>query len=437
MPFLAPLAVTLLVFFGINHYLPEPYATEPTLGNFPAFYPDTDGPHYVVPISDGCAEWVSDVLTTTGAECGTGEGASGFSTTSAIYFVNASTTIPKTYTNNTFTLHNIFSSLFATSASSTNATTTNHDITGLFTFGGITGDDLTDFCEAITGSADLCDGDDATGAGGGDYPFTPTTHFGTTTSATSTPLWLRGNQYSLFASSTSIFDNVQFKNATSSYADITSYLKLGGSLEMNGFIINTLIGGALRVDGNTVDVDCSNIVGASLGCSGEDLILNLGNANTWTALQTFGNASSTLFSNFGTAYFGGTATSTFSTAGLLTLVAGTHDFSSATIKQHTYASFTISTTTAWAGTTTIPLGPAYTAEAFNGVKCNTNTGTLFVQFSDGTNHMNDFQASTTVGTVSLSSNNTYTAAEKREVRIGTPASSPTSISCTVDKTVNN
>jgi len=47
--------------------------------------------------------------------------------------------------------------------------------------------------------------------------------------------------------------------------------------------------------------------------------LNLGNANIWTALQSFAAASSTLFSNTGTAYFGGTATSTFSSTGALTL----------------------------------------------------------------------------------------------------------------------
>ena len=49
--------------------------------------------------------------------------------------------------------------------------------------------------------------------------------------------------------------------------------------------------------------------------------LNLANANDWTALQTFLNASSTLFSA-GTAYFGETATSTFDTAGNLSIVSG-------------------------------------------------------------------------------------------------------------------
>lgn len=97
--------------------------------------------------------------------------------------------------------------------------------------------------------------------------------------------------------------------------------------------------------------------------------------------------------------------------------------------------FTFATSTAWAGTTTIPLGPAYYAETWNNVKCFTDTGTLWVAFDDGTNVMNYFQASTTVGTITLSNNNSYTASEKRYVKIGNPASSPTTISCTVNKTI--
>ena len=43
------------------------------------------------------------------------------------------------------------------------------------------------------------------------------------------------------------------------------------------------------------------------------------NAHTWTALQQFGNASTSLFSAYGPAYFGASATSSFSSAGVLTL----------------------------------------------------------------------------------------------------------------------
>lgn len=97
-------------------------------------------------------------------------------------------------------------------------------------------------------------------------------------------------------------------------------------------------------------------------------------------------------------------------------------------------SFSYSTSTTWTGTTTIPLGPAMRAETWNTVKCFTDAGTAFVQFNDGTNNMNSFQASTTVGAVTLSTNNSFTSSEKRYVSIGTPASSPTKVACTVSLT---
>jgi hypothetical protein len=61
-------------------------------------------------------------------------------------------------------------------------------------------------------------------------------------------------------------------------------------------------------------------IGSTLSFSANTLGINLASANTWTGLQNFGNASSTLLSVFGTSYFGGTATSTFSSTGALSLV---------------------------------------------------------------------------------------------------------------------
>ena len=63
--------------------------------------------------------------------------------------------------------HVIFPSSFrAISATTTNATSTNQDITGLLTFGGVTGSAWTNFCVSITGGSGLCDGTDAVGGGG-------------------------------------------------------------------------------------------------------------------------------------------------------------------------------------------------------------------------------------------------------------------------------
>lgn len=100
-----------------------------------------------------------------------------------------------------------------------------------------------------------------------------------------------------------------------------------------------------------------------------------------------------------------------------------------------YSSFTYATSTAWTGTTTIPLGTAYIAETWNGIQCFTDAGTLNVSIYDGTNRMNANAASTTVGTTAFTTNNTFTAGEKRYVDVGTPASSPTKISCTISKSI--
>lgn len=98
-----------------------------------------------------------------------------------------------------------------------------------------------------------------------------------------------------------------------------------------------------------------------------------------------------------------------------------------------YPAFTYSTSTAWTGTTTRPLGTAFVGETWDAVECWTDAGTLNYQFHDGTNKMDMRQATGTVSRFAISTNNTFTASEKRFVDIGTPATSPTYISCTVSK----
>lgn len=101
-----------------------------------------------------------------------------------------------------------------------------------------------------------------------------------------------------------------------------------------------------------------------------------------------------------------------------------------------YPAFTYASSTPWTGTTTVPLGTARVAETWNDVQCFTDAGTVQVSFSDGTNRMNFINASTTANTNTLSTNNTFTAGEKRYVDLGTPASSPTKISCTISKKID-
>lgn len=101
-----------------------------------------------------------------------------------------------------------------------------------------------------------------------------------------------------------------------------------------------------------------------------------------------------------------------------------------------YPAFTITaTTTTFTGTTTYAIGTAYVAETWNGTQCFTDVGTASIRYGDGTNWTNSVAVSTTVGTVALSSNNTFTAQEKRYVQIGTPASSAGTVSCSVSKSI--
>lgn len=171
-----------------------------------------------------------------------------------------------------------------------------------------------------------------------------------------------------------------------------------------------------------------------MGSSTPGTILSIG--DTTNAINLSNTATSTF--SFGikmpTAYFSGLV----EFAGNVIARAGTIlDFSNATVKQHQYASFTYATSTAWVGTTTIPLGPAGGAELWSNIKCFTDTGTLNVSVYDGTNRMDMLNASTTVGTFTFSTNNTFTSSEKRYVDVGTPATTPTKISCTSDRVVNN
>ena len=201
------------------------------------------------------------------------------------------------------------------------------------------------------------------------------------------------------------------------------------------------------------------------------LALSTTTSNTWGGVQTIANASTTQLTTTGTTYlattggnvgigttgpnyklevngsasstslvlgtplgtqYGGTGQNFSASNGLISLNAGVASaVATSTLNLDYYPSFSYATSTAWTGTTTIALAPAYVTETWKGVKCFTDAGTLNVSFNDGTNRMDMFNASTTVGQVSLITNNAFTVDEKRYVDIGTPATTPTKISCSV------
>ena len=94
--------------------------------------------------------------------------------------------------------------------------------------------------------------------------------------------------------------------------------------------------------------------------------------------------------------------------------------------------FVYATSSAWSATTSKPyLAPAPANVTMTTAFCETDTGTTNVSVLDGSgNRLNMLTASTTIGTFTFSTNNTFTKGESMRGEVGTPASSPTLTACT-------
>jgi hypothetical protein len=91
----------------------------------------------------------------------------------------------------------------------------------------------------------------------------------------------------------------------------------------------------------------------------------------------------------------------------------------------------VSTTTT--ATTTIALGTAFVGETWDFAECWSGSGTVGYRVTDGTNAMDFRQATGTVSRFALSTNNTFTASEKRFIEIGPMTASY--LSCTFRKAI--
>ncbi|MCX6786462.1 MAG: hypothetical protein NTU85_01405, partial [Candidatus Kaiserbacteria bacterium] len=100
---------------------------------------------------------------------------------------------------------------------------------------------------------------------------------------------------------------------TNSSGAFTFTPTISGTLDNSGLTNSTI---ALSDSNSTLTIGGTP---ASLGGT-LTATLNLAHSNIWTALQSFANASTSQLSVFNKAYFGGTATSTFDSAGALTLI---------------------------------------------------------------------------------------------------------------------
>lgn len=288
-------------------------------------------------------------------------------------YIHSSTTIPKTYTANTFTALQ----------TATNATTTYLTVTDLFTG---------------TIKSGTWNGSTIGIAYGGTNATSYNSHQllsfnGTAIVSTSTPTAAR---YIATSTTASSFP----------YASSTGYT-------VTDIWIGTVKSGTWN--GSTIGVAYG---GTNATTFGSHMLLGFnGTSVVATSTPVVGSvyASST------------TATSTFLGGVIM----------SGRVQTKTYPSFVYASSTAFIGTTTVALGPAFDNQTFNSVKCFTDAGTTDVYFTDGTNRMNWLQASTTVGTIPLSTNNTFTPGEKRYIEIGNPQTSPKSLSCSFDITINN
>lgn len=205
---------------------------------------------------------------------------------------------------------------------------------------------------------------------------------------------------------------------------IGSETKSGSAGSLNEIVIGNYMTG---YGTNTIAIGDNNITRTVLGGS-----LAIGTTTPQAMLSVMGTSSSVV-AQFTTSS-GVKLLEMLSTGS--TTANGTWDFSNATVKQHTYKSFSFPTfATTTSATTTIDLGTAYTAESWSGADCYTTSGSGAFIFTDGTNRMNGATATTTVSRTTLSTNNTFTAQEKRYVEVG--ALTNAKLVCTVDIIVNN
>lgn len=258
--------------------------------------------------------------------------------------------------------------------------------------------------------------------------------------------------------------------------DDTLYATFGGSITAwltdTNWRSNTSRGWYLKTAGGTISAPTYSFAGDNnagiYSPSNDNIRLAVGGEDVWVVDidKDFGVGSSTptyKLSVEGTSSLGNqaiagyftattTATSTFAGgvqamtgyfSGLLQLAgnvianAGTIlDFSSATVKQHTYPSVTwpgVATTTT--ATSTVPIGQAMNAQKFNFSTCRTTASTGGVRFGDGSSWMEYQPASTTASRYTFSTNNTFTTDENRVMEVGPLTNAQ--ITCGLDTTVNN
>jgi len=266
---------------------------------------------------------------------------------------------------------------------------------------------------------------------------------------------------------------INFGLATSTFSNAGGINLTTGCFAINGTCISGSGGGGgvTSVSGTTNQITSSG---------GTTPVLSLPNLVIFPS-----NASSTVFSNFGTAYFGGSSTTTISSTGAITtpaaavdsfanasttnLTAGTslgiptgsnpapksagyiaqstnspyqlqvgNGGSSAIFDPRIRLTLSYATSTTWTGTTTLPAFPINQGITWNTESCTAQpsgatveVGYQYANSSAYTSVISYQPASTTPGVYSFSSNNTPTSNATSTISFGNPSGSPTSVSCTL------
>jgi len=400
----------------------------------------------------------------------------------ASYFVATSTT------------DSTFPNAVITNATTTNATTTSLSVSGLFNIGG-------DYLNELCGTGLTCTGNTLTTSLGTSIDISSETNLGVSFPVllTGDTLSFGGLSTSTSAvvgnipyfSGVNTFDNVATTSAT-----------IGTGLSYSGTFGSVIGGGAgtltLNATGDwTGTIDGNNFAGGAIGAgeliyggsagsfseltagtNGYVLTMSSG-IPAWVASTTFsggltysgGNVTADLgtsidltgevvdnFTDGSVLFWGTTAvsqdnanlsyndslnrlTSTYSSSTALSATNGNFTNLAETnikIKGSRYPVFTYASSS-WgsAGTTTVYLAPASIAQTWNTLYCDSSTF-LGISIYDGTNRMDYLVASSTVGTFSLTTNNSFTLGEARRVDIGTSTAlgSRVDIACSAIYTIN-
>lgn len=187
--------------------------------------------------------------------------------------VNAVSLLFGTTTPNTWSAHNIFASLFATNASTTNATTSALHITSLDCTGNANGGALT----ADANGRVSCSDDDS-GAAAVAPPFSFASTFSTSTAATTSSIWTKGVFFSTSTTAAS-----QFPYSSSTAATIANLFAT--NLTIGGDTFDELLGDGLDISSGDLIFDCSDVAGTGITCSGENItaeVITAGDALTRT-----------------------------------------------------------------------------------------------------------------------------------------------------------